>query len=87
MEFSYRDSLEFVWKLKNGHWNPLATAAVVLFVMLIGTILIVLMAKGMRCRFDLSLKKRPWEMARNSTYRPTNFRQIERSCVWPESRG
>ena len=33
-------SIEFVWKLNSGRWNPLATTAVVPFVMLIRTILI-----------------------------------------------
>ena len=33
-------STEFAWKLNSGCWNPLATTAVVPFVMLIRTILI-----------------------------------------------
>ena len=37
---SYRDSLEFAWKLNSGRRNPLTTTAVVPFVMLIRTILI-----------------------------------------------
>ena len=40
MEFSYRELLEFAWKLNSGRCNPLATTAVVQFVMLIRTILI-----------------------------------------------
>ena len=40
MEFSYRELLEFAWKLSSGHMNPLATTTVVPFVMLIRTILI-----------------------------------------------
>ena len=39
MEFNYRELL-FVWKLNSGRWNPLATTAVVPFVMLIRTIFI-----------------------------------------------
>ena len=52
MEFSYRELLEFAWKLNSGRWNPLATTAVVPFVMLIRTILIVLMANEMYCTFN-----------------------------------
>ena len=40
MEFSYRELFEFAWKLNSRRGNPLATTAVVLFVMLIRTILI-----------------------------------------------
>ena len=40
MELCYRDLLEFAWKLNSGRWNPLATTAVVPFVMLIRTIFI-----------------------------------------------
>ena len=40
MAFSYRELLEFAWKLNCVRWNPLATTAVVPFVMLIRTILI-----------------------------------------------
>ena len=49
-------SIEFTWKLNSGRWNPLASTAVVPFVMLIRTILIpnldCLMAKGIRCLLD-----------------------------------
>ena len=40
MEFSYRQLLEFAWKLNSTCWNTQATTVVVLFVMLIRTILI-----------------------------------------------
>ena len=40
MEFINQELLEFAWKLNNGRWNPLVTAGVVPFLMLIRTILI-----------------------------------------------
>ena len=40
MDSVIEPSIEFAWKLNSGRWNPLATIAVVPFVMLIRTILI-----------------------------------------------
>ena len=40
MEFSNRELDEFAWKLNKGRWNPLATTAVIPFLMSIRVILI-----------------------------------------------